>query len=674
MLKINIQNQIRQTKLPKNKPLLPLFEAVTNSLQAIEQRNGKDGKITVEIVRAAPLPGISGDPRIESIRITDNGVGFTDENTDSFNTSFSDYKLKLGGKGIGRLTWLVAFDRAEVSSIFQAADGLFERRFTFSADYDPDKVQTQPVSGVACGTTILLKNMADRYRKSAPKSLEAIALDMCEHFLLYFVREHCPTIELIPEGDPAAAMDLGQFFREHFSNTSNHPFTVRGHELRLTGARMKVSGSARHRLIFAADGREVLKEPLSRAIPNLPHPLGNEEERFTYCAIIHGAYLDQKVNSVRTDFEIDTEEDDQSDEEQQAELIAKEHDISLDEIRSAAMAGVTADLEPYLSEVRKAKSEALHKYVDQEAPHYRVLMRDAETLIDEIKPNATKLDIDLTLHAALYRKEAELKKLSDKVFLEADKIDDYEAYSAELSRYLQGENEVGLAALGKYVAHRKIMIDLLQRALSKVPADDRYPLERVVHNLIFPMRSTNDEILYSQQNLWLVDERLAYHSYVASDRPLNSSEAIEINSAKRPDIALFDRRFLFAEGDRPVSSVVLIEFKRPMRDDYNRDDPIDQILRVIEEIRKGNFLDGNGRPVAVASAEIPCFAHLVCDLTPTLRQTLESRDFTRHPDNQGYFNFHRNQRAYIEVISFEKLLGDAKKRNRVLFERLNWQT
>lgn len=36
----------------------------------------------------------------------------------------------------------------------------------------------------------------------------------------------------------------------------------------------------------------------------------------------------------------------------------------------------------------------------------------------------------------------------------------------------------------------------------------------------------------------------------------------------------------------------------------------------------------------------------------------------------GYFGFNQNYNAYIEILSFDKLLQDALKRNHVLFERL----
>jgi hypothetical protein len=41
------------------------------------------------------------------------------------------------------------------------------------------------------------------------------------------------------------------------------------------------------------------------------------------------------------------------------------------------------------------------------------------------------------------------------------------------------------------------------------------------------------------------------------------------------------------------------------------------------------------------------------------------------PDNLGYYGYNPSLSAYVEIISYAKLLRDAKKRNRILFEKLH---
>ena len=49
----------------------------------------------------------------------------------------------------------------------------------------------------------------------------------------------------------------------------------------------------------------------------------------------------------------------------------------------------------------------------------------------------------------------------------------------------------------------------------------------------------------------------------------------------------------------------------------------------------------------------------------------EEYGFRYTPDGVGMFYLHPNFNAYIELIPFEKMVEDAEKRNRILFETLN---
>src|ERR1700730_17757956 len=99
MLWTNLRNQVRQTPLPKWKPLIPLFEAVMNSFQAIRdtRASARAGLITIDIEREQGLIAVD-DATICAFKVADNGIGLNDENYDSFNTAFSDHRLNQGGK------------------------------------------------------------------------------------------------------------------------------------------------------------------------------------------------------------------------------------------------------------------------------------------------------------------------------------------------------------------------------------------------------------------------------------------------------------------------------------------------------------------------------------------------------------------------------------------------
>src|SRR3546814_11616723 len=84
-----------------------------------------------------------------------------------------------------------------------------------------------------------------------------------------------------------------------------------------------------------------------------------------------------------------------------------------------------------------------------------------------------------------------------------------------------------VSALAQYIQHRKIILEFLERAINVREGEKNFPLEKVVHQLVFPMQHTSDEIEYSQQNLWMIDERLTFHSFISSDKRKQSLRSEE---------------------------------------------------------------------------------------------------------------------------------------------------
>jgi hypothetical protein len=186
------------------------------------------------------------------------------------------------------------------------------------------------------------------------------------------------------------------------------------------------------------------------------------------------------------------------------------------------------------------------------------------------------------------------------------------------------------------------------------------------------MRKTSDDVPFEQQNLWIIDERLTFHSFLSSDMPLNRVPVMESASAGRPDILIFNQRLAFSEDSHLLTSIVVIEFKKPDRADYD-EDPVSQAYRMIREVHAGKLKDRAGRPIRAASSMIPAYCYIVCDLTPSLETRVQDMGGRRTPDNLGYYGFNETLNAYYEILSYQKILEDAKKRNRILFEKLNLQ-
>ena len=106
-----LKGRLRNTPLPRSHGLLPLFEAVVNSIQALAatDRDSSTGEVLVEIVRV-PQQSLAlddGSQRrslaphepIAGFVVSDNGCGFDDNNFESFETLDSDYKATEGCRG-----------------------------------------------------------------------------------------------------------------------------------------------------------------------------------------------------------------------------------------------------------------------------------------------------------------------------------------------------------------------------------------------------------------------------------------------------------------------------------------------------------------------------------------------------------------------------------------------
>jgi hypothetical protein len=63
----------------------------------------------------------------------------------------------------------------------------------------------------------------------------------------------------------------------------------------------------------------------------------------------------------------------------------------------------------------------------------------------------------------------------------------FEQYAERFQTLAEQANELGKADLAKYVTHRRTILDLVSLSLKKRRSDHKYPLERVLHKMLFPM-------------------------------------------------------------------------------------------------------------------------------------------------------------------------------------------
>ena len=658
----NIKGLVDRLELSQAKAMMPLFEAISNAIDAIEEH--KDGfskhSICIRLVAAHDLAHQGGDDAIvlDGFDISDDGVGFDDGNLASFKEAHTLSKVKVGGKGVGRFTFLKVFSSVHIRSVFQRQGEALLREFDFSiADELKGADDVKPVNEPR-GTAISMRGIDSKYKGGWPHDPAIIAERILAHFLIRFAARSCPPIVLESPGH--APINLHTLFQSTvLSHIEERFFDVLGHTFALQAYRHR-DGRSRHDLHLCANGREVTTNKLRDLLPVLPERLlDDDQESYTLIVLVTGEYLDDHSNQERTRISFQSDDEPDMDET----LVS----------RQALNRGIADTLRPLLADDLRSTNEEkwsqIEKFVEQ-APEYRALThpRYKELIEQRIQPGLTveKLD-EALLHVKRDVEDSVRKEVRHVAAL--FETETFEKYQERFQVVAEQANEIGKAQLAAYVAHRRTILDLVSQSLKKVRTDDKYPFERVLHKMIFPMGATSKDIFFEQQNLWIIDERLCYHTLLTSDKKLNSVPGLKGTSGKEPDIFAFfyDTPIGVSESDNlPSGAVIIIEFKRPGRDDYDKD-PADQIIQRFREISDGNVNDVDGRQINPANLRFT--GYLIADLKPTLHKQVYGR-YHRTADNEGYFFNLAAGNGCIEIISYDKLVKDAERRNRILFDKL----
>lgn len=683
-MKSSLRGRVKNVVLSKANGLLPLFEAVVNSIHAIEDRfkTGTDvskrGQIDIYIRREDVQQQIElGAGRrperpITSFEITDNGIGFNDDNWDSFQELDFTRKTKRGCRGVGRLTWLKAFSMVRVESWYDD-DGMVKGRwFRFTTDNEDEPLDIPEKTTIgAVGSKIILSDFQSKYAQSVEKTAEAIAPKLLEHLLWYYVRSAGVPKIVLHDDDIKEPLKLNEIFKsEMLSDSKDDDLEIKGVKFNVTHVKLRAKASRKHVIAYCAAQRLVKEEPLD--IAGLSNSISDENGSFRYAGYVVGEYLDQRVHPERTDIDMD---------EENTGLFASS-EVSRSDLRDGLRPLIEAYLGEALEENLSAGRKRLDTYVSEVAPQYLPIIKSLPKESISIDPAVTNAHLDKLLHGKKYEVEQALLKKGEKL-LKPDLSENHAEYSERVSSYMAELDQVKQSDLAAYVAHRRVVIDLLRKAMT-IQEDGRYAREEVLHSLIMPMGTTSEDLESLRgSNLWLIDERLAFHQhYLGSDKSLASIPVTGAGGGKEPDLMglnlyewVHENPHAFSDtDDEQQPAITIVEIKRPMKGGHRageETDPIEQAFGYLERIRGGGVLDRSGRDIPNA-ATIPAHVYVIADLTPSLKKRCEYAGLKPTPDGMSYFGFNDSPtvRAYTEVVSFGGLLSHAAQRNSAFFEQL----
>lgn len=364
-LKTDLVGKVNNLKSFKSEALHPLFEAISNSIHAIEERgNLSDGEIIVRVKRQQPLPGMDIDEEHKEIigfEIEDNGVGFDEKNYDSFLTAETTYKLDKGGKGVGRFYWLKAFDKVEIESVYCDGNDKKFRKFEFNLnDVIQEKEHTSTQKEQI--TTVKLIGFKREYRTlpTAYKTGGKIAQRILEHCMSYLIGNAIPEIFLIDGGNRRSISDIFSEIKQYIYTEkiekNDTSFLISHLKLYSTYAKM-------HKIVFCANNREVSSYDIQKLL-GTSMQFDEEGHKFFYCAYVSSEYLDRHVDTSRMDFNIPQEKGTLSD---------LDYPTTLEEIKEVVIERSKQYLAPFLEIINQQKQEIIQKYIAEVNPALRAV-------------------------------------------------------------------------------------------------------------------------------------------------------------------------------------------------------------------------------------------------------------------------------------------------------------
>jgi hypothetical protein len=656
-LRPNLVKRIDRLPKPTNvaAAMQPLFEAISNAIHSVQKRFdenvGQSGRIHVTVNTGRKKE------KVWAI-VEDNGLGLDDQNWDAFTTTDTDNKIRIGGKGVGRLLWLDCFQKVHVTSTFATDTGTMQRSFDFVLALD-EQIQNEKVEIVE-GTagpsfSVRFDGLRDNgYLAKFPGRESFVFQHLTSHFLPTFIGKRCPQISVYV-GDEARhyPSDIDKIV--HRKEADIRLETDEYGLLLLTLMECDKVASAdlkgTHFVHFIAHDRTVHSQCIDGKL-GLKH-FGENEDR-VFHAILTGEYLDSNVNQERTAFMFE--------------------DVILDRIINEVC---TSHIEEFLKEpLEKLGGEQRLKIEEITASYPSVSFGNTDELQAKIPSGELKEDA-IYGHLARERfrrdqRQAEkVKSVLGRLKGGAADLNDFTTAISEAGKAIEDAEQ---RSLTEYIVRRKVVLDFIEILLEKVRDDFRdssYQREDVLHSFICPVRvntladGSNKVDAATSHDLWIVDERLTFAKYFSSDVEFSAlSGAIE--SDERADVLIFDYVHGLRQTEEP-SKVLLVEFKRPGRTNYRDDEnPQLQVERYVRRLQSGGLTDVKGRPIKLDDRTV-----FLCFIVADIVGKLDEWTYSWKPTADGRGRIYQPNSGFqgaIELIGWDALLGDARARNQAFFD------
>lgn len=617
--------------------LQPLYEAIVNSVHA----KAKNINITIN----------QQDDYISSFAVIDDGEGYVPSNIKSFSTLWSKIKQEPGALGSGRIMYLRVFEYVTVESY----TGTHKVTFKFDRNFDPKNIKKE-LSNEPKKTITIFHNLLEEYIKKERFIIDKIKEKIFHELLPMFSRiwQEEKDIAFIINHETWINKDniAEQFGKMELQSTDFEitPFNGVLPEKFILFYNIKKDSEGKILQFYGAAGRKVRNFSSGVSIRKLP-----ENASGIFC--LTGRYLDDRVKDNRKDFKISTNESN----------ISQTHPISFTQINGT--------LQIKLNEIIL---EAFPNYETNFENKKQVLIDEYPHLSEYIdQVNNLTYDDDEIIEEAKEMLEESFKKTEKALFEFKKEITTKRDFDEDKFNKILGTfTKTGRDQLASYIAYRQTILDMMQTIAEYTNIDKQKFNETSIHQLFMPKNTTSDNYPHLGTNIWMLDDKFMSYLYAASDKEIKSikekfkAELIEsgespedVNDGDKPDLVLF----YSDSNESSKKDVLLIELKKYGATYHEKIKAITQ-LKVYASVIFDNIK--NIRSIH-AYTIIDIDERFATYLTRT--EAFYEDSLSNDETIASYYAYNSHIHAHLHVMSFEQIVVDAKKRNKVFLDILKRQ-
>lgn len=640
----------------------PLYESIVNSFQA----DATKIEINFDI----------NDNKANGYSIRDNGIGYTSRNIDSFLELWSDYKVEKFALGSGRILCLKVFENIIIESQTKDTDTNigkkvninFSRNFTANSVVEADSLELTDFQRVD-------NSSSESYTITKFENIHHEYLNHYENIVTEFSPDDMKEeiiIKLLPMfiGFEQDGKDFEIYFNDELwldkENLANYfdtldfkdeefeiekDLSVYDESLTNTtykfNLKYRITEDDKKTLIqfYGAADRFICKFPKKTALAKLDNGYSG-----IFC--LTSDYFDTRVKDSRNAFVISMNQSNTT----------IENPVSFPEINK--------ELEDKLNNILRDNFEDIDDELETRKESIIEKFPHLARYVEQIN-NLTMSESDMIKTAEdAYREESknirkELEKFTSDI--KKDRSSFNERKYRDITEHF---TLVGREQLADYIGYRQTIIEMLLEIYEETQERPESFDEESIHELFMPLRTTSEHTSYYANNVWIFDDKFMSYNYAASDVTIATivsdvtgkpkEEVIEHHRSKKPDIAMF-----YSDKDNNYKDVLVIEFKRLNHDLDGKKKAIIQLQDYPMYIRKNIE---NVRSV---------FTYTIIDIDEPFREWLvDSQRFKENAfgdsDNtiSAYYDYNPSVKAHLNVVSFNQVLADANKRNKVFLDIL----